>query len=212
MKSLAKKLVLILSEAQKVKKSGVNKFANYQYTTESDLLELIRPQLVKHGIFVFSSVDTVEVTKSTTKKGDENLITTVITKHTFVDSETGESYEVRSAGQGADQQDKGIYKAITGSTKYMLWKNFLVESNDDPENDSANASYVRGDSSKSTVPAPAISAPKSFSKPIKKVDVEPTKVETKVEAPKVEAKKEEAAPVERKTFGQRKFVKTEANF
>lgn len=152
--NLVKKLVKILGEAQKVKKSGMNTYAKYQYTTESDLLELLRPKLVEAGIFIFSSVDTV------IKEGD---ITTVTMLHTFVDSESGDQFEVKSAGQGADKQDKGVYKALTGAMKYMLWKNFLIESNDDPENDNANAGYVKNTVAKTT-PKPS-SAPKAVTKP-----------------------------------------------
>jgi len=138
-KKLFKKLVEILREVETIKKSGKNTHQGYQYTTESDLLEVIRPKLVEKGIFLTTSVVSVERVDN---------ITTVITEHEFHDSETGETYKVNSAGQGSDKQDKGIYKAITGSVKYLLWKNFLVESNDDPENDGANPSYVREKSTK----------------------------------------------------------------
>lgn len=157
--SLVKKLVKILGETGKVKKSGMNTHHKYQYTTESDLLELLRPKLVEAGIFIFSSVETVI---------KEDNITTVTMKHTFVDSASGEEYIVHSAGQGQDTQDKGVYKALTGSMKYMLWKNFLIESNDDPEADNANPGYVKssGTNTKKTTSQPqaTTSASKSFIK------------------------------------------------
>lgn len=133
--NLAKKLVTILGEMQTVKKSGKNSHQGYQYTTEADLLEVIRPKLVEQGIFVFSSVES---------QSRVDNITEVTMIHTFMDSETGAEFTVKSQGQGADKQDKGVYKAITGATKYFLWKNFMIETGDDPENDGANPSYVRG--------------------------------------------------------------------
>lgn len=143
---LASKLVQILDTMGSVNKSGHNKHQNYHYATENDILETIRPELVKHKIFIFFSVE--EVTK-------EDHITTVRVKYTFVDGSTGEEFVTYSAGQGADKQDKGIYKAITGAHKYMFMKNFLMETNDDPENDGQAAAT-------STVKAPASGNSKSF--------------------------------------------------
>jgi len=201
---LAKKLVKILSNASKVKKSGMNQYAGYQYTTEGDLLELLRPQLVEEGIFIFTSIESV------TREGD---LTTVITKHTFVDSETGEEFVIQSAGQGADKQDKGIYKAITGASKYMLWKTFLVESNDDPENDNANKSYT------SKTPTKAVAKATTTVKAVTKPAVAASSFSSNKTPSKTKTAKTVVSPssfgaanktIENKetkaTFGSRKFV------
>lgn len=144
MKHLSAKMVKILSAVSgKVAKSGRNTHQKYNYVMEADLLDAVRSELISNGVFVFSSVEEVTL---------ENSLTTVKTKHTFVDSDSGESFEVFSAGQGADKQDKGVYKAITGSSKYFLMKNFMVAGDDDPE------------SSEVSAPAPK-PAPKPASKP-----------------------------------------------
>ena len=53
----------------------------------------------------------------------------------------------------------------------MLWKNFLIESNDDPENDNANAGYVKDSGGKvkkssqpkaTTTPSKSTPVAKSF--------------------------------------------------
>jgi hypothetical protein len=139
-KSLFQKLVKILGSAGHIKKTGHNSHNNYQYATEADIVDSIRDKLVEQGIFVFSSVEGIERVES---------LTTVKILHTFVDSETGAAFPVYSYGQGSDKHDKGVYKAITGATKYMYQKNFLIASEDDPERDGANKSYVR-----STAPIP----------------------------------------------------------
>ena len=127
----------------KVAKSGRNTHQKYNYVMEADLLDAVRSELISHGIFVFSSVESVV---------HEAGLTTVRTKHTFVDADSGESFDVFSAGQGADKQDKGVYKAITGSSKYFLMKNFMVAGDDDPESDT-------------TVSVTPNAAPKPISKP-----------------------------------------------
>lgn len=133
-KKLAAKILSVVSKIEAVKKSGYNSHHKYQYSTESDFIEAVRQQLIDEKILVLTSVE--EVSK-------DNTITTVRTKHIFIDTESGEQFEVFSAGQGADSQDKGVYKAITGAMKYFVSKSFMIETQDDPENDGANPSYVK---------------------------------------------------------------------
>src|SRR3990167_7479822 len=139
--NLFKKLIEVRKEIKSVKKSGYNKHQNYNYVTEADLVEAIRESLNKHGVLLFTSSEITDIRDS--KKFDKDkgeiingVITSVRTSHTFIDSETGESHSVMSSGSGHDTLgDKSVFKAITGSYKYMLSKNFLIESDDDPEND-----------------------------------------------------------------------------
>lgn len=124
MKSLAKKLVKVMASLKAVKKTGYNDFHKYAYATEADVLDEVRDALAKENIFIFQSVEGV------TKESD---LTTVMIQYTFVDGDTGETMNVKAAGQGKDSGDKGIYKAQTGANKYFLLKNFLIPTGDDPE-------------------------------------------------------------------------------
>lgn len=137
--SLARKLAKILGEIGKVPKTGHNSFHNYDYVTENDLVYAVRTKLADAGIFVFSSVESQrhEIVETVNKQGDKSssLLTSVCTKHTFVDGDSGEEFSVLSQGQGADNGDKGGYKAITGAMKYFLYKCFMIPTGDDPEAD-----------------------------------------------------------------------------
>jgi len=207
---LTTKLVAILSKCKAVKKSGMNKSQGYQYATEADILEVVRDQLVTNKIFVFSSANTKEIIKmdkidyKTGNKTGDNILAVVNSEHAFVDGETGARIIVSGTGTGWDMTDKGVFKAITGLNKYMFAKNFMIESEDDPERDNANPGYVRGNTS-TTKSTPANT--RSFGK--KKVVTEPVvKTEKKVEEQKVEA----VTPNTKKSFGSRKFIKQEPNF
>lgn len=143
--NLYQKISKIVSEVDKVEKTGYNDFQKYAYITEADLLEAVRKSIVKHGILIFSSIDECEISEVKTAK-DTQLVTTIKMRHTFVDVDTGESHSVFTYGQGADKLDKGVYKAITGANKYFLLKNFLMSAGDDPEADSkaSKAAKVSG--------------------------------------------------------------------
>lgn len=146
--SLVIKLTKVLNAASKVKKSGYNTFQKYHYITEGDLLEAIREEIAKLGIFIFSSIEEV----ATREVGDKkDFITTVKIRYTFVDGESGESQEVVFFGEGTDKQDKGIYKAITGANKYFLLKTFMLSGDDDPEKDETVKSTTLASESKKKV-------------------------------------------------------------
>lgn len=131
---LYKKLVNILKAVDSVPKNGYNKHQNYHYATEADVMSVIREQLIKQNLFVFTSAEVKQV--DTLKKEDKtSFITTVTTQHVIVDADTGESQTVLSTGQGHDSLDKGVFKAITGANKYFLQKTFMISGEDDPESD-----------------------------------------------------------------------------
>jgi hypothetical protein len=135
MKSLGAKLVKILQEVQTVGKSGWNDHQRYHYTTEEDVLNAVKKALIDNKVFITESSRITDTKELINDKGKKSLVTYVETSHTFIDAESGETHTVTSCGQGHDSLDKGVFKAITGSTKYFFMKNFMVSTNDDPEKD-----------------------------------------------------------------------------
>lgn len=128
-KVLVKKLCAIMAEAEGVIKRGENTHFKYEYVKEEDVVALFRPLLAKHGVFIFHSV--IDERK-------ENTLTAITVQYTFSCQETGESFSVLAKGYGVDNQDKGLYKALTGCHKYFLLKNFNLPTGEDPENDFRN--------------------------------------------------------------------------
>jgi hypothetical protein len=124
--ALSEKMLAVMEEVEYIKKKGENDYHGYSYLTERDLTEKIRPHLIEKGVMIYTSVDE--------RKPSGNM-TRVVTEHLIVDAENGASITVQSRGQGQDDQDKGVYKAITGAMKYFLYKTFLVPAGDDPEKD-----------------------------------------------------------------------------
>jgi hypothetical protein len=112
-----------------VQKAGHNDFQNYKYATEADAIAALRPAMIKHGLCMIPSVESVEQ--------DEWGNTNVLMHYRILDEE-GNFLSFRAAGSGNDKNskgvgDKGIYKALTGASKYALLKTFMMETGDDPE-------------------------------------------------------------------------------
>lgn len=150
------KIFAIQQEVTTVKKGGRNEFHKYDYVKEEDLVAVIKPLLGTHKL---------SVNQIGAKQTVVGTLTLVDTKYRITDIESGDFVEVDGIGQGAAGDDKGAYKALTGSMKYFLAKFFMVPTGDDPENEgkalkggaklSASATQAKGAATKGGAASPA---------------------------------------------------------
>lgn len=134
---IATALHQVMSKVSYVQKTGKNAFHGYKYAGEADLLEKLRPAMLEAGLLLIPSIKGVSPI-------DEHGVTTVQMEYTLIHKD-GDIWPnvICAAGQGGDKNkngvgDKGLYKAITGANKYLLFKLFQIETGDDPENDSSH--------------------------------------------------------------------------
>jgi hypothetical protein len=114
-----------------VAKNGRNDFHGYAYATEADVVEAVRPHMVDNGLMLIPHVDSV----SQDQHGNTNVIVNYRLYHV-----SGEFIEFNIAASGNDRNrngvgDKGIYKALTGASKYAMLKLFSLATGDDPEHE-----------------------------------------------------------------------------
>jgi hypothetical protein len=133
--AITKALHQVMSQVSYVQKTGKNTFHNYKYAGEAALLEALRPAMIEAGLILIPSVEAVSPI-------DEHGITTIRVEYTLAHKD-GDiwPHKIVAAGAGGDKNkngvgDKGLYKAITGANKYLLFKLFQIETGDDPEADS----------------------------------------------------------------------------
>lgn len=125
---LTKRLAEVLPKTGYAKKTGDNKHHNYKYASDLDLIEVVRGPLVEAGISIQTSTRVLR--EETVGK---QLQTTIELSVLLL---CGDQWILsRHIGVGADTQDKGVYKAVTGAKKYWLATTFLVATGDDPENE-----------------------------------------------------------------------------
>lgn len=127
----------VMQEVGYIQKTGENDFHGYTYATEADALEVIRPAMIKHGLVLMPSVNQVSSI-------DQHGNTSVIVHYTLAHvSGAVWPQPIVAAGCGNDKNkngtgDKGLYKALTGANKYLLFKLFQIETGDDPEESQAD--------------------------------------------------------------------------
>lgn len=127
------KMAKVLGEIHTIPKEGYNPHFDYKYVREDTLTEQIRPLLAKWGIsLVFGAVKVEDLATG----DDRGTWTRVWCRFTLMDCD-GHKMDVLCPGEGTDARhpDKALYKAMTGATKYFLYKTFLVSTGDDPERD-----------------------------------------------------------------------------
>ena len=127
----------VMDEVDYVQKKGENDFHGYRYATEADVLARLRPAMVKHGLILLPSVQQVSAV--------DQYGNTTISIHYTLAHVSGAVWPqpIIAAGCGNDRNkngigDKGLYKALTGANKYLLFKLFQLETGNEPEESSGD--------------------------------------------------------------------------
>jgi hypothetical protein len=138
----------------RVAKDGTNNFHGYRYSTDTAIVEAIRDTMNALGVAIIPSVlpESISV-QPVGEKGE--LLTTLVMQFTVIDGESGIAIVANYPGAGTDKADKGVYKAVTGATKYFLQKLFNIPTGDDPEKDTHSHAPAPAPQARPQQPAPA---------------------------------------------------------
>ena len=169
MKNIIKALNEVMKSVSYVQKSSENKFHGYKYASESSLLESLRPAMIDQGLVLIPSIGNVSPIEA-----HDN--TTVTVEYTLAHT-SGEIWpdKIIAVGCGNDKSksgsvgDKGIYKALTGANKYLLFKLFQIETGDDPEKEDGDKS----------APNQEVEKPAPKRQPLKKIELPKRALEAK---------------------------------
>ena len=136
---LARKIAAIAKQIGHVVKTGHNEDHNYDFASNADIIEAARGPMNEALLAILPSV-LPETIKVTTGLGRNNnvILTTLVVQFTVVDGESGCKAVCNFPGAGSDTMDKGVYKAMTGATKYFYEKLFNIPTRspqDEPEAD-----------------------------------------------------------------------------
>ncbi len=128
---IVKAVCAAMKEVGVVAKTGWNAHSKYKYASDADLLFAIQPELVKQGL----------CWRCVWVGRDHDLTDGKMKYRTRVDvvyrlhHTSGEWMDYAVTGEGADNADKGVYKALTGAYKYLQRHAFSLPTGDDAEND-----------------------------------------------------------------------------
>jgi len=137
---------------QKINGLGKDKSTyNYKYVTGDKVLGEIKPLMNELGLLLKQEVISINNSRQDyiTKSGQKSeILSKVMMRFTWVDSETGEKDENLFGANGQNDWEKGLGSALTYAERYFLLKYFHIATDeDDIDNDS-----------RKTTPAVAIEA------------------------------------------------------
>lgn len=131
------KMIAIMAAVSYIQKDKENKFHGYKYASEEAIKKHIQKELVNNKVlFLVTDTIVIKCEERENEKGKKAYLTTLRVKYKFVDADSGAQITGCYDGEGHDNLDKGIYKALTGALKYILTSNFLIPTGADPEDDS----------------------------------------------------------------------------
>ena len=135
--NIYQKLLVIQKEVMGLGKNG--KTFQYEYVKGSKVIEAIKPLMNQHGLILKQEVVSIENSRQdyTTKNGSKSeILSKVMMRFTWIDSETGEKDENLFGANGQNDWEKGLGSALTYAERYFLLKYFHVNTDeDDIDND-----------------------------------------------------------------------------
>ena len=112
---------------------------NYKYVTGDKLLGEIKPMMNDLGLILKQEILSIENTRQdylTAKGNKSEILSKVMMKFTWIDTETGEKDENLFGANGQNDWEKGLGSALTYGERYFLLKYFHIATDeDDIDND-----------------------------------------------------------------------------
>ena len=135
--NIYEKLSAVTSELSSVAKNlevGYGQ-SKYKAVGEADVLRAIKPLEAKYKIYSYPFQRTIiESGTVDTAKGTKQLFERIEVIYRFVNAENpSEFIDITSYGDGIDDGDKSVGKAMTYADKYALMKAYKIVTGDDPD-------------------------------------------------------------------------------
>lgn len=140
-----KKLAKIQAEVKGLSKD--KKSHNYEYVTGNKLLSFIKPLMDEHGLILKQEILSIENTRQDYEVWDKwaenpqggkgnwkpksEILSKVMMRFTWIDSETGEKDENLFGANGQNDWEKGLGSALTYGERYFLLKYFHIATDED---------------------------------------------------------------------------------
>lgn len=167
--SLYHRINQVKADIRRVPKSGKNSHFNYFYATESDISDLVRPLMAKHGVcLVFNGPDPDRIEAI---QGEKQTLYRLWVKYQLVNTDNPSEREIVIVpGEALDMQDKGYSKALTAAAKYAWLKIFDISTGDEAEDRDSDGHPGQNDKPPT---ARAAAGPKPRPAPPKEAELKP---------------------------------------
>lgn len=131
--NIYQKLIEVRKSVPYLKKENAG--YQFKYVSSSQTLGALRDAMDAQGLLLVPKVVGREIRDHATRKGDHEYFTSMDIEFTWINSETpAETIVCPWYGQGLDDGEKGVGKALTYAEKFFLLKFFNIATDkDDPD-------------------------------------------------------------------------------
>jgi len=131
--NLIQKLIEVRKAVPYLKKDNAG--FQFKFVSSSQTLAALKGAMDEQGVLLVPSVTETKVSDHTTKKGNHEYFTILTMVFKWIDADNPTDFlESPWVGQGLDDAEKGVGKALTYAEKYFLLKFFNIPTDkDDPD-------------------------------------------------------------------------------
>ena len=130
--SIYKKLILIQKQVKGLSKD--KKSYSFSYVTGNKLLSFIKPLMDDQGLILKQevlSIDNERMDYKTNRGEKSEILSKVMMRFTWIDSETGETDVNLFGANGQNDWEKGLGSALTYAERYFILKYFHIATDED---------------------------------------------------------------------------------
>jgi hypothetical protein len=158
-KNVVERMIDVMAEVGVIGKNRKAPGLNYAFRGIDDIMPVIQPLLVKHGVLMTPEVIEREREAVLSKGGSGMISVRVLVRHTF-EAPDGSTKIATTLGEALDSMDKATNKAMTAALKAALTTSFAIPTHD-PEADTEASPQVelahpKAASKPKAAPAPAV--------------------------------------------------------
>src|SRR3990167_889385 len=124
-RGIFKAMHAVMSEVGVIGKDRKNPQQGYSFRGIDDVLAVLQPLFIKHGIFCMPKVLKAEREVLATKSGGTMASVRLLVEHTFFAAD-GSSVYATTYGEAMDAGDKASNKAMSAALKYALTESFAI--------------------------------------------------------------------------------------
>lgn len=139
-KKIYQAITNVMKDIGAVSKDSTNGIDGYRYRGIDAVMNALSPALIKNGVVVIPQVLEMKREERVKKDGGGLLYSVVKVKYTFY-AEDGSFVDTVVIGEGMDESDKSMNKAMSAAYKYACFQTFCIPTDEmiDSETDSPKA-------------------------------------------------------------------------
>ena len=139
-KKIYQAITNVMKDIGAVSKDSTNGVDGYRYRGIDAVMNALSPALIKNGVVVIPQVLEMRREERVKKDGGGLLYSVVKVKYTFY-AEDGSFVDTVVIGEGMDESDKSMNKAMSAAYKYACFQTFCIPTDEmiDSETDSPKA-------------------------------------------------------------------------